>query len=138
MADAQDKTWYRDGLRFECTKCGNCCTGATGYVWVSVEEAQAIADELQLSLDDFGRKYLRQVSGRYSLIENPDSGACVFLSENRCTIHALRPSQCRSFPFWPANLHDQQAWDAASKECEGINPDAPVVPLEVIKRERDG
>ena len=31
--------WYRDGLRFECTRCGHCCTGAPGYVWVDAAPA---------------------------------------------------------------------------------------------------
>ena len=32
---ADSPEWYRDGLRFECTRCGACCTGAPGYVWVT-------------------------------------------------------------------------------------------------------
>ncbi|MFM7740581.1 MAG: YkgJ family cysteine cluster protein, partial [Planctomycetota bacterium] len=26
--------WYKDGLRFQCSQCGDCCTGGAGYVWV--------------------------------------------------------------------------------------------------------
>ena len=37
------RLWYRDGLQFECTQCGNCCTGDPGYVWVTPEEIKAIA-----------------------------------------------------------------------------------------------
>src|SRR5262249_1390597 len=36
--------WYQDGLRFECTRCGKCCSGFPGFVWVSEAELQAIAD----------------------------------------------------------------------------------------------
>jgi Fe-S-cluster containining protein len=35
--------WYRDGLRFRCTRCGSCCTGEPGNVWVTDEEIAAIA-----------------------------------------------------------------------------------------------
>ena len=28
-------TWYHLGLRFQCTGCGDCCTGAPGYVWIN-------------------------------------------------------------------------------------------------------
>ena len=35
--------WYRDGLRFECTQCGKCCTGAPGYVWVDDDEVEALS-----------------------------------------------------------------------------------------------
>ncbi|WP_296458322.1 hypothetical protein [Rubinisphaera sp.] len=40
-------SWYKDGLKFECTQCGNCCTGGPGAVWVSEEEIQAIAEYLE-------------------------------------------------------------------------------------------
>src|SRR6266404_2835548 len=35
--------WYENGLRFECTRCGHCCTGPSGYVWVNDEEIDQIA-----------------------------------------------------------------------------------------------
>ena len=28
------QAWYSEGLRFECTQCGACCSGEPGYVWV--------------------------------------------------------------------------------------------------------
>ena len=43
---AEDGPWYRYGLSFECTQCGNCCTGGPGFVWVEEEEIRAIADFL--------------------------------------------------------------------------------------------
>jgi Fe-S-cluster containining protein len=38
-----DKPWYKEGLRFKCTACGDCCTGAPGFVWVNKEEMEALA-----------------------------------------------------------------------------------------------
>ena len=35
------KTLVPRGLRFECTQCGDCCTGAPGYVWVNKAEISA-------------------------------------------------------------------------------------------------
>ncbi|MFM1805538.1 MAG: hypothetical protein RL136_2417, partial [Planctomycetota bacterium] len=34
--DAQ-APWYAEGLRFECTQCGNCCSGGPGAVWFTPE-----------------------------------------------------------------------------------------------------
>ena len=62
MPDASSP-WYRDGLRFACTECGRCCT-VEGYVWVNRREIRRLARFLELSLDDFGRRYLRRV-GRH-------------------------------------------------------------------------
>ena len=33
--------WYAAGLRFFCTQCGDCCSGAPGFVWVNEEEIAA-------------------------------------------------------------------------------------------------
>ena len=67
------KVWYAEGLRFECTQCGNCCTGAPGYVWLTVEDMQRIAGYLKISFDDFTRTYVRQIGSganvKYSLTE---------------------------------------------------------------------
>ena len=38
--------WYKDGLQFTCTQCGDCCTGAPGVVWVTDDELREIADYL--------------------------------------------------------------------------------------------
>jgi len=138
MNNTNDDRWYRDGLRFECTQCGRCCTGTSGYVWVSMSEARAIAARLGVSLDEFGRRYLRRVGQRYSLLEDADTGSCVFLEDNRCRIHEHRPAQCRRFPFWPVNLVDAAAWSAAAEECEGINDEAALVDAREVERLRRG
>ena len=39
-----ESPWYQDGLAFSCTRCGACCTGAPGYVWVSPEEIGRLAE----------------------------------------------------------------------------------------------
>jgi uncharacterized protein len=45
--------WYRDGLAFACTGCGDCCTGAPGYVWVTRAEIEAMAAALGLAPAEF-------------------------------------------------------------------------------------
>ena len=54
--------WYKKGLKFECTQCGNCCTGAPGFVWVNKAEIDAMAGELGIaSVEEFENKYVRLV-----------------------------------------------------------------------------
>ena len=88
--------WYSEGLRFECTGCGKCCTGSPGYVWVDEEEIEKIAEFLELSVDIFSSRYIRKVNGRFALIEMAKNFDCVFLKDNRCSIYAARPLQCRA------------------------------------------
>lgn len=128
--------WYSEGLPFECTGCGQCCTGAPGYIWVNEEEITTIADHLDLSIPEFTARFLRRVNGQYSLVELAKTYDCVFLKDNKCQIYPIRPTQCRTFPWWPRNLRSKEDWEEAAKYCEGINKKAPIVPLDVIEEQR--
>jgi len=131
--DRRDPAWYDGGLRFECTRCGACCTGGRGYVWLGADDIVRIAARLSLSLDDFGRRCVRRVGDRYALLESPNDGACVFLAGEHCSIYDVRPTQCRRFPFWSALLESPERWREAATECEGIRPDAPLLDREEIE-----
>jgi Fe-S-cluster containining protein len=128
--------WYSEGLQFKCTECGQCCTGAPGYVWINDQEIEQLAAHLKLSIPEFAKRYLRNVKGRLSLIEHPMTYDCVFLKDKKCQIYAHRPTQCRTFPWWPRNLKSEKDWQEAAKYCEGIQPHAPVVPFDVIEQQR--
>lgn len=142
-----EEHWFKEGLKFGCTECGKCCSGLPGYVWVSEQEVENIANSLQISPKEFIKKYVRQVNGAMSLLEYRDMEdhnqfACVFLKDKKCSIYSERPMQCRTFPWWPGNLHSKKGWLEAAKECEGINhPDAPIVPyekiMEQLKKQQD-
>ena len=115
-----DEPWFKNGLRFQCTQCGDCCTGAPGYVWVNKEEIEALARRLGTSVADFERKYVRQVGIRKSLIEY-ENGDCVFFDPQarKCTVYEARPAQCRTWPFWNSNLTSPKAWDDVKTGCPG-------------------
>ncbi len=124
---AHKAPWYISGLAFECTGCGQCCAGPEeGYVWVTQEEIAAIARHVGLSQAEIRRKYVRKVSGRFSLTERKNNRDCIFLSFQpdggmRCRIYPVRPMQCRTWPFWPGNLKSQETWSMAASRCQGIN-----------------
>ena len=122
--------WYRDGLSFSCTQCGNCCTGAPGYVWISSEEISRLAKHLKLSTDEVLEKYCRKHGQRISLQERRTAEGnydCIFLKEDSltkkrmCTVYPVRPLQCRTWPFWDGNLASQENWNRASKRCPGMD-----------------
>ncbi len=124
--DTETPPWWADGLRFGCTRCGNCCRGPDpGWVWMDEGEIERLAAFLELDLDAFGSKYLRRVGERLSLVEQPITNDCVFWDEmDGCTVYEARPAQCRTFPFWPENVASPSDWEQVGASCpgQGIGP----------------
>lgn len=127
--------WYKDGLHFKCTGCGKCCTGSSGFVWVTPEEIRSIASLLNLSEKIFKIRYIRKRDNRFALIEKKNVNGdfdCIFLKEKKCQIYQARPNQCRTYPWWKNNLNTEESWKQAAMECEGINDQAPLIPYTEI------
>jgi len=93
---------FRHGFCEECG--GRCCTGESGYIWISEEEAFKVASFLLITLQSLYDDYLFFASKKLSLREKEykDGYACIFFDETtkNCSIYEVRPSQCRTFPFW--------------------------------------
>jgi Fe-S-cluster containining protein len=115
----RDTAWYADGLRFECTRCGRCCTGE-GWVWVGPERIREIAGFLGLPVEEFAVRYLRRVENRISLIDKANRDCVFWQPERGCTIYPVRPAQCRTFPFWPEHLESPDSWRDLASEVPGI------------------
>ena len=119
MSLVDEKPWYDEGLAFTCTKCGACCTGAPGFVWVNAEEISRLAEYRGQSVEEFGRQFVRQVGHRYSLIERP-GGDCIFWDRQvGCTVYQARPIQCQTWPFWPENIASPDDWNHVKGVCPG-------------------
>ncbi len=50
-------------------------------------------------------------------------GVCVFLKDNRCGIHPVKPFICRQWPYLPALLVNEDEFEAAKGACPGLRPD---------------
>jgi uncharacterized protein len=130
--DKPDAPWYADGLRFECTQCGNCCTGTPGHVWVNDAEIEAIAEYLDKPLGEIRLFHTKIVGQRVSLTEFANGDCTFFDPKNRgCTIYPVRPKQCQTWPFWDSNLRSKKAWEDVKKDCPGAGQ-GDFVPLEEI------
>ena len=118
--DMDEKPWFQEGLNFSCSQCGDCCTGAPGYVWVNKAEMEALAAQVGLDIAAFQKKNTRKVGIRYSLVELAN-GDCVFFDSKsrKCTVYDARPRQCRTWPFWRSNLRDRPAWAETCEVCPG-------------------
>ena len=115
-----DLPWYRDGLQFSCTQCGDCCTGAPGHVWVNNEEIAALAAAVGEDVETFEDNYVRRVGARKSLKELPNNDCVLFDGKaRRCSVYEARPRQCRTWPFWDSNLKTPEDWKQTCSVCPG-------------------
>lgn len=116
------EAWYREGLRFGCTRCGNCCRGS-GTVRVSDGEIAALARRLDLADAEFRAIYTRRLRGGDVSLREKANRDCVFYDRvaGGCRVYADRPSQCRSWPFWSSVLHSPERWAEESEACPGMN-----------------
>ncbi|TEY03524.1 YkgJ family cysteine cluster protein [Campylobacter sp. US33a] len=118
---------YKQGFDFSfdenaCEKCGGkCCIGESGNIFANKDELEAIAKFLNLNFEDFEQGFLRKVGLKYSFqeVRFEEGFACIFFDQNRrkCSIYELRPSQCRTFPFWEYFKKNKKE---LQKECIGV------------------
>lgn len=126
-------------FRFACHRCGHCCSGGSGFVWLEEREIAGLAAALGATEDSFRRRHVRVArdprSGRERLaLTEVDArgGRCsLLLGRNTCGVYAARPAHCRDFPYWDSVLADRDGFEAARATCPGI---AVVVPPEVRAR----
>lgn len=117
------KEWWRQGVRFECTGSGKCCTshGEFGFVYLNREDRQRYAKFFNLSTAEFTRKYCEKTGGIWHLKEDPKNPDCMFLvGGKRCGTYEARPTQCRTWPFWP-EVMNAKSWAKDVKAfCPGV------------------
>jgi len=109
-------------FRFACTRCGHCCSGGSGHVWIEEREIEPMALQLGMSAERFIERHVRLVSGRLSLreVENEGGRCALLIGKNTCSVYEARPEHCRRFPFWESVLSDPIAFEAARATCPGI------------------
>jgi len=105
-----------------CETCqGRCCTGESGYIYVTKNEIQKIAKLLNLEVKEFVDRYLFKKMYKYSIkeIQYNNSFECIFYDResNACKIYDARPTQCKTFPFWD---YYKTRVDELKLECPGI------------------
>ncbi|MCX7977592.1 MAG: YkgJ family cysteine cluster protein [Bdellovibrionaceae bacterium] len=121
------KTWWKDGIRFQCQSSGNCCVsrGEFGFVYLTLKDRQRLAKHLQMTTAAFTRRFCEKTGGLWHLQESKSRPECLFLRERKCSVYPARPEQCRTWPFWPEVLKPK-AW---KKEVVGFCPGVGKGPL---------
>ena len=106
-------------LRFSCQAgCIRCCD-KKGFVYITEDDLLRIAAFLGLEPADFESRFVYRTRHRLRL-RSPRRGNCHFLTPTGCSIHPVKPEQCRAYPFWPEILASRDRWLAESQACPGI------------------
>ena len=152
VSSSDKDEWFHKGLQFSCHMCGHCCSGSTGSVRFTEDEAVKMASHVKVSKEQFYSDYTRRRGNKknkyYELKELRTSSGdydCIFLDrvtmpgKSICSLYDARPVQCRTWPFWEENLVSENVWKAVSKGvegCAGIGI-GPVIPYTDIIKQRD-
>lgn len=106
---------------FDCKMCGKCCKGKGG-IYITNEEAHSISSFLGLDVDEFIKLYCESIYGKVRLVQGKDNYCIFYNTKEKCMIHKVKPYICKLWPFFPANLQDEQSFFIAKLACPGIYP----------------
>ena len=142
-------------ILFECIKCGACCREETLLVTVTGRDLARISSILGLDSKELIRAvdfYLESgITSReglrdfpslntekgpaYVVLKKLEDGDCVFLKDNLCMIHTIRPVVCKSFPFvfQDAGNHRKWGFSAMKNICPGLGSGPEVIGSELIE-----
>lgn len=105
-----------------------------------------MAAKLGVSETEFRRRYARRLGEDWSLneVETEHGFDCIFLDRKSipgkaiCSLYEARPTQCRTWPFWPENLRTRRHWETVKRRtpCPGMET-GTLVPIEQIRIQRD-
>ncbi len=120
MAQIGFEAYTRDmHLRFACQPgCTRCCE-VYGFVYITEDDLRRIAAYLGLTAKAFEKKYVVRYK-RLLRLRKPRKAQCHFLIEGGCSVHPVKPVQCRLYPFWPELVEQRANWEAERRMCPGI------------------
>lgn len=114
-------SFWKDGLQFECQGSGGCCVsrGGYGFVWMTIEDRRRMSKVLSMSTSAFTKKYCMKQGGIWRL-KDGSSDSCVFMQGSKCGVYVGRPTQCRTWPFWPETLNAKTWNSEVARFCPGV------------------
>ncbi|MGA0164420.1 MAG: YkgJ family cysteine cluster protein [Bdellovibrionota bacterium] len=115
------KFWEK-GIQFECQGSGKCCVSRSGYgyVYVTKEDRKKLANYFKIKITEFTKKFCVKSDEGFFHLKDGDDGNCGFLNGKRCSVYEARPTQCRTWPFWP-ELMNARSWSKdVAAFCPGV------------------
>lgn len=125
-----------EGLRFECQPGCTACCRQKGFVYVTNSDIERAAGFLGVSAEEFEKRYVFRTRNRARL-RVPRDSTCHFLTDEGCSIHPAKPTQCRIFPYWPELVDSRREWLKVAREyCPGIGK-GPLIQIQTARAQAD-
>ncbi len=120
---------YPQNVRFACSKCGLCC-GDTAqkkrHILLLETDVQQIAAHSRQPVNLFAAKTDGKEPYIYEMHKSTETGKCIFLQNNQCTVYEARPLICRFYPFELTTAENGEPCFRVTFECPGVaSPDTP-------------
>ncbi|MGH9632540.1 MAG: YkgJ family cysteine cluster protein [Bryobacteraceae bacterium] len=108
-----------ESLRFACQRGCTACCRMVGYVYITETDLRRAARFVGMTAAEFEARYVYRTAHLLRL-RKPRASQCHFLRDSGCSIHPAKPTQCRTFPFWPELVENREAWKKTAEYCPGI------------------
>ena len=96
---------------------------------MTLVDRRRFAKFFKISTLSFTRRYCEKI-GDFFHLKNPKAD-CRFLKDRKCSVYAARPTQCRTWPFWPENMN-AKTWNTEVKAfCPGVGKGKLVLASEI-------
>ena len=104
VAESMDSLWAElepEQPEYACRKgCSWCCHQNVSVTWpellkILTHIVEKNTKENTIAFLDYIKVYAEKIAGKSSNRRFDEKLACAFLADNRCTIHSVRPLQCR-------------------------------------------
>ncbi len=103
--------------------------GTYGYVYLTLKDRQRFAKFMGLATAVFTRRFCKKTGGHFHL-RAPEKN-CEFLKDRQCTVYEARPTQCRTWPFWPENMNAKTWNQEVAPFCPGVGKGKTFSPDEI-------
>ncbi len=91
------------------------------------DEIDRMAEHLGVSVHAFWKRYdvfIDEGAGEPAIAAKNGAGCPLLGEERRCTVHPVKPQQCKSWPFWEEMVDDRDQWAKAKSYCPGLDAES--------------
>lgn len=82
-------------MKNTCTQCGLCCR----IFLINISEEEYKSGKYKTQFEEYGLvdDFKKASSYGANIIKQNKDGSCIYLKNNKCSIHGIRPQVCREF-----------------------------------------